>query len=108
MDVNFSNPGEHVPDIERANRTLEEHFRVQFYRLPFEALPSLEGGQETSIKEMTPREVIGPINAPLGPHATPQPSDVLRRTGAPILVAPSLVRTIFCESHLRSIHDRLS
>ena len=39
VDVNFSNPGEHVPDIERANRTLEERFRVQFYRLPFEALP---------------------------------------------------------------------
>ena len=26
VDVNFSNPGEHVPDIERGNRTLEERF----------------------------------------------------------------------------------
>ena len=39
IDINFSNPGEHVPDIERGNRTLEERFRVQYYRLPFEALP---------------------------------------------------------------------
>ena len=39
VDVNFANPGNHVPDIERGNRTLEERFRVQFYRLPFEALP---------------------------------------------------------------------
>ena len=39
VDVNFSNPGEHVPDIERGNCTLEERFRVQYYRLPYEALP---------------------------------------------------------------------
>ena len=41
LDINFSNPGEHVPDIERGNRTLEERFRVQYYRLPFEALPTV-------------------------------------------------------------------
>ena len=39
VDVNFSNPGDHVPDIERGNQTLEERFWVQYYRLPFEALP---------------------------------------------------------------------
>ena len=37
-DVNFSNPGEHVTDIERGNRTLQERFCVQFYHLPYEAL----------------------------------------------------------------------
>ena len=37
-DVNFSNPDEHVPDIERGNRTLQERFRVQYYRLAYEAL----------------------------------------------------------------------
>lgn len=26
LDVNFSNPGKHVPDIERGNQTLEERF----------------------------------------------------------------------------------
>ena len=41
VDVNFSNPGEHVPDIERANRRLEERFRVQLYRMPFEAIPKV-------------------------------------------------------------------
>ena len=39
VEINFSNPGEHVPDIERGNRTLQERFRVQLYWLPFEALP---------------------------------------------------------------------
>ena len=39
VDVNFANPGEHVPEIKRGNRTLEEQFRVQYYRLPFDALP---------------------------------------------------------------------
>ena len=41
LDMNFSNPGEHVPDIERGNRPLEERFRVQYYHLPFEALPTV-------------------------------------------------------------------
>ena len=41
LDMNFSNPGEHVPDIERGNRMLEERFRVQYYRLPFDALPTV-------------------------------------------------------------------
>ena len=30
-----------MPDIERGNRTLEERFRVQYYHLPFEALPTV-------------------------------------------------------------------
>ena len=39
LEFNYANPREHVPDIKRGNRTLEERFRVQFYRLPFKALP---------------------------------------------------------------------
>lgn len=41
MDANFSDPGKHAPDIEKGNQTLEERFHVQFYRLPFEALPNV-------------------------------------------------------------------
>ena len=37
--MNFSLPGAHVPDIERANRTLQERFRVNLYRLPFKLIP---------------------------------------------------------------------
>ena len=37
--MNFSLPGAHVPDIERANRTLQERFRVKLYRLPFKLIP---------------------------------------------------------------------
>ena len=39
VDFNFSNPKEHVPDIERENRTLQERFRVLLYRLPFAKIP---------------------------------------------------------------------
>ena len=35
IEINFSNPGEHVPDIERENRTLKERIRVAIHRLPF-------------------------------------------------------------------------
>ena len=35
---NFAHPGEHVPDIERENRTLQDRFRVNLYCLPFSIL----------------------------------------------------------------------
>ena len=38
-DINFANPGDHVPDIERENRTIQERFRVKIHRLPFEVIP---------------------------------------------------------------------
>ena len=41
MEVNFAAPTDHVPDIERSNRTLEERFRVAFYRLPYRRMPTL-------------------------------------------------------------------
>ena len=39
IKLNFSLPGEHVPDIERMNRVLQERFRVALYRLPFKQIP---------------------------------------------------------------------
>ena len=36
---NFCNPDEHVPDVERENRTLGEHFRTEYHRLTFNNLP---------------------------------------------------------------------
>ena len=39
--INFSMPGEHVPDVERANRVLQERFRVALYRLPFKLIPKV-------------------------------------------------------------------
>ena len=35
----FCAPGDHVPDIERSNRVIEERFRVAFYRLSFRVIP---------------------------------------------------------------------
>ena len=40
IKMNFANPNEHVPDIERANRLLEERFRVAYYRMPFKVIPA--------------------------------------------------------------------
>ena len=42
-DINFNYclPGEHVPDIERFNRLLQERFRVTLYRLPYKVIPRL-------------------------------------------------------------------
>ena len=39
VDMNFSLPKEHVLNIERLNRTLQERFRVALYRLPFLLIP---------------------------------------------------------------------
>ena len=39
VEFNFAHPGEHVPDIERENRTLQDRFRVNLYRLPFMIIP---------------------------------------------------------------------
>ena len=41
VEINFSMPGEHVPDIERMNRTLQERFRVALYRLPYKIIPKV-------------------------------------------------------------------
>ena len=37
--VNLANPGDHVPEGERNNRTSKERMRVSFHRLPFKAMP---------------------------------------------------------------------
>ena len=37
--MNFSLPGANMPDIEQANRTLQEQFRVNLYRLPYKIIP---------------------------------------------------------------------
>ena len=39
MEFNFAHPGAHVPDIERENRTLQDRFRVNLYRLPYAMIP---------------------------------------------------------------------
>ena len=41
MDVtmNYANPGDHVPEIERNNRLLKERIRIAYHRLPYSKLP---------------------------------------------------------------------
>ena len=39
--INFANPQEHVPEAERNNRVIKEHFRAAFHRLPFKMIPKI-------------------------------------------------------------------
>ena len=43
LDVvtNIANPDEHVGDVERLNRTIQEKYRTRYYRLPFKAIPKV-------------------------------------------------------------------
>ena len=40
-DFNPSNPGDHCPEAERNNRTIQERIRVGYYRLPYNWLPKV-------------------------------------------------------------------
>ena len=35
VDMNYANPGNHVPEIERNNQTVKGRYRSQYHRLPF-------------------------------------------------------------------------
>ena len=39
--TNIANPDEHVGDVERLNRTIQEKYRTGYYRLPFKAIPKV-------------------------------------------------------------------
>jgi len=38
IEMNFSNPGDHVPEVEWNNRTIKERIRATFHRLPYKAI----------------------------------------------------------------------
>ena len=39
--MNYTNPGDRVPDIERNNRKVKERYRTQYHRLPFQNIPKV-------------------------------------------------------------------
>ena len=39
--MNYANPQEHVPEVERSIRVIKERFRVAFHRLPFKRIPKI-------------------------------------------------------------------
>jgi len=39
IDMNFSNPGNHIPEAEQNNRTIKERVRATFHRLTYKAIP---------------------------------------------------------------------
>jgi hypothetical protein len=41
IEMNYANPQEHVPEVERNIRVIKERFRTQFHRLPFTMIPKV-------------------------------------------------------------------
>ena len=41
VTMNYTNPGDRVPDIERNNRKVKERYRTQYHRLPFQNIPKV-------------------------------------------------------------------
>jgi len=41
VDMNYANPGSHVPEIERNNKTVKERFRAQYHQLPYHNIPKI-------------------------------------------------------------------
>jgi hypothetical protein len=41
VSINYANPQEHVPEIERSIRVIKERFRATFHRLPFTKIPRI-------------------------------------------------------------------
>ena len=39
INMNFTNAGDHVPEADRNNRTIEERIRVAYHHLPYKVLP---------------------------------------------------------------------
>ena len=39
IEMNYANPDEHVPEIERSIRVIKERFRTAYYRLPYRQIP---------------------------------------------------------------------
>ena len=39
--MNYANPQEHVPEVERSIRVIKERYRVAFHRLPFKRIPKI-------------------------------------------------------------------
>ena len=38
-DMNFANPGDHVPEAECNSQTIKEHIGAAFHHLPYKAMP---------------------------------------------------------------------
>jgi len=39
VEMNYANPDEHVPEIERSIRVIKERFRTAYHRLPYKMIP---------------------------------------------------------------------
>jgi len=41
INMNYANPGDHVPEAERNNRIIMGRIRAAFHRLPYKAMPKI-------------------------------------------------------------------
>ena len=67
--MNLANPNDHVPDIEQANRLLEERFRVHYYRMPFKVMPAVM--IEQLAMDITDHITWFPVQGGISKHCSP-------------------------------------
>ena len=41
IEMNYSNPDDHVPEAERNNRVIKESFQIVYYRFPYKNIPRI-------------------------------------------------------------------
>ena len=68
--MNFANPGDHVPEAERNNRTIKERIRAAFHRLPYKAMPRVMIRYLSM--ECTSKLNIFPAKAGISPYYSPR------------------------------------
>ena len=68
--MNFANPGDHVPEAERNNRTIKERIRAAFHRLPYKAMPRVMIGYLSM--ECSSKLNIFPAKGGISPYYSPQ------------------------------------
>ena len=67
IELNFANPGDHVPAAERNNRTIKERVRAMLHRLPFNYFPRLilRKAGEKATKALNLLPAAGGVSPPL-------------------------------------------
>ena len=71
IELNFASKGEHVPHVERHNRTFKERFRMIYHSLPFKRLPRLmiRKAGEVATNELNLLPVKGGVSKYYSPKA---------------------------------------
>ena len=70
IEMNYTNAGNHVPEAERNNRTIKEHIRAVFHRLPYKKIPKLV--LRHLVMECTSKLNLFPVKGGVSPYYSPR------------------------------------